>query len=363
MAKTSLSDIGIRALPLPEKGQRNYWDEKLPSFGVRVSQAGSKTFILNSDNTFITIGKFGVLSLAAARAEAKRLLAEKTLGKLRPQSTSFANALEDFLEEKARRRRPSTVRDHKRHLSLLGFKGPLTAITHRDLERKLKKLPPSEFNHRLSCAKTFFTWAQKKRYITDNPTVGLSPYGHTSRTRVLSDQEIHAIWKAADGTFGTIVKLLILTSMRRGECAALHTSWIDLENKTLTIPAMVTKNGREHVIPLGNIAMDILSPLPDKPSLLFPARGTSSPFNGWSKSKAALDSLTGMTGWTLHDIRRSVATKLAEMGVQPHVIERLLNHVSGQISGVAAIYNRATYIAEMRDAIDKWEARLAVILQ
>jgi integrase len=93
---------------------------------------------------------------------------------------------------------------------------------------------------------------------------------------------------------------------------------------------------------------------------LFPARGTNSskPFSGWSKSKAALDKLSAVSDWTLHDLRRTFATRLAELGVAPHVIERLLNHVTGTVSGVAAVYNRASYLAEMRAAIEVWEAYL-----
>jgi integrase len=82
------------------------------------------------------------------------------------------------------------------------------------------------------------------------------------------------------------------------------------------------------------------------------------PFAGWSKAKSLLDNVSGVSGWTLHDIRRTVATRLAEMGVAPHVIERLLNHTTGQISGVAAIYNRARYLDEMRQALELWENHL-----
>jgi site-specific recombinase XerD len=138
---------------------------------------------------------------------------------VRPPSISFSAAVEEFLDEKALRRRPITVADHKRHLGLLGFMGSLANISQADLSRKLKTLPRSEFNHRLSCAKTFFTWAQKKRYITDNPTGAFTPYTIASRSRVLTDDELKAVWiasKQIGGRFGVIVKLLILTGMMRG---------------------------------------------------------------------------------------------------------------------------------------------------
>src|ERR1019366_133812 len=208
MAKIAFSDTKLRSLPAPARGQVAYWDDKLPGFGIRVSQGGTKTFVLKRNNSLITIGKFGILSLAEARSEAKRLLAEFTLGKVRPQSKSYPAAVEEFLDEKATRRRPITVATLKRHLGLLDFKGPLADISQADLSRKLKTLPRSEFNHRLSCAKTFFTWAQKKRYVTDNPTSGFTPLTIASRSRVLNDQELKAVWKAAEqteGHFGIIV--------------------------------------------------------------------------------------------------------------------------------------------------------------
>jgi integrase len=230
----------------------------------------------------------------------------------------------------------------------------------------MKSLARSEFNHRLSCAKTFFTWAQKKRYIVDNPTAGFTPHSIVSRSRVLTDDELRAVWNAAEeaeGHFGVIVRLLILTGMRRGECAALQTSWI--HDSTIVLPKEATKNGREHVFPIEALATSILaSALPsDASTRLFPARGKSeTPFNGWSKGKVALDKLASIAPWTLHDLRRTFATNLAKMGVAPHIVERLINHVTGTISGVAAIYNRHAYMDEMRAAIVAWEKRLTTIL-
>jgi integrase len=160
-------------------------------------------------------------------------------------------------------------------------------------------------------------------------------------------------------TFAAIVQLLVLTGQRRGEIAALRADYIS--NDLCTLPATLTKNKREHAFPIGTAASSILStPLAGSSNgLLFPARGQPSrPFNGWSKSKVALDKLSGVSDWTLHDLRRTFATRLAELGVAPHVIERLLNHVTGTVSGVAAVYNRASYIAEMRAAIELWERYL-----
>jgi integrase len=199
---------------------------------------------------------------------------------------------------------------------------------------------------------------------------------------VLSDDELHSIWRACEQRiafddeacggfkttmpdivkmprqFAAIVQLLILTGARRGEIAGLRADYVS--NDTCTLPSALTKNKREHTFPLSETTSSLLSTALQPPrtsELLFPARGSfTRPFNGWSKSKVALDELSGVSGWTLHDLRRTFATRLAELAVAPHVIERLLNHVTGTVSGVAAVYNRASYMAEMRAAIDLWDA-------
>jgi integrase len=330
-----------------------------------VSQGGTKTFLLKHQNSFITLGRFGVLTLSEARTEAKRLLAEFTLGKVRPQSITYQNAIELFLEEKTKARRARTVADYKRLLNRFNFKGQLSELTHQELQRRIKRFTAEgEYNHLLVTLKVFCNWAIKRRYIEHNPTMGLSGHHRPTRSRVLTDAELKAVWNAAgqiQGHAGTITKLLMLTGQRRGEMSALRADYVC--DNLCTIPKELAKNGREHTFPLGTLAPRLLEEVtPDPCGLLFPARGCTTPFNGWGKSKAQLDKLANIAPWTLHDLRRTFATNLAQLGVAPHIIERLLNHISGQISGVSAIYNRATYLDEMTAAIQQWEAKLASLL-
>jgi integrase len=364
MPKAHFSDLFLRAIKPPASGQIDFWDTSFPGFGCRVSQGGSKTFILNIRNRRRTLGRYGILSLAKAREEARRLLAEKTLGKLQPQSISFASAVELFLDDKSRSKRPATVDRYRRSLAKFTFKGQLADLSHHETSRQIGKIKhPSAYDHAIMDSKVFFNWCKKRHYIQHNPVEGLSQNAKTTRARVLTEDELKAVWTASDGcgTFGAITKLLILTGQRRGEIAALQSSWIN--EHSITFPKEITKNGREHILPVGKWATSIVVPL-RADGLLFPARGSiSKPFNGWSKSKAALDKASGVSDWTLHDLRRTFATRLADMGIAPHVIERMLNHVSGTISGVAAVYNRARYMNEMRAAIDEWEQRLTTILQ
>jgi integrase len=365
MPSELLSDVLIRSLPAREK-QYDVWDTKLPAFGIRVSPRGAKTFVLNQDKARRSIGRYGVISLSEARAEAKRQIAEKTLGRIRPQSITYEQAVKVFLEEKGERRKARTVADHKRHLNKLGFKCQLAEVKHQDMERKLKRLPPSEFNHRLACAKTFFTWAQKKRYITDNPTVGLSPHKRPSRKRILTDTELGIVWRATDnltGHFKEIVRLLILMGQRRGETAALRDLYYSDNQQTVTLPADVTKNGREHTFPVGPVAAEILARniRKERPSpLLFQAVGSDNPFSGWSKCKAELDKLAPIAAWTLHDLRRTFRTTLGRLKVRPDIAERLVNHVSAR-TDMEETYDLHLYLEEMREAIEKWEAFLKTV--
>ena len=139
---------------------------------------------------------------------------------------------------------------------------------------------------------------------------------------------------------------------------------VDLDEKTWTLPAEFTKNKREHVVPLTALAVSLLEQAPRlSDTLVFPARGRNDrAFSGWSKSKRRLDDASGVTGWTLHDIRRTVATGMARLGVAQHVVERVLNHASGTFAGVAGVYNRFGYLPEMRDALERWEKHVLALV-
>jgi integrase len=197
-----------------------------------------------------------------------------------------------------------------------------------------------------------------------------------ARDRVLTDEELRGIWKACeqrDGspihhagdnsmsspalgvTFCAIVQLLMLTGMRRSECASLEAKFF--KGDLCTLPSALCKNAREHCFPIGDFSKRLLAPfVAASPSgLLFVARGsTDRPFSGWSKSKAALDSLSGITDWTLHDLRRTYRTIHARIGTPPHIAERLVNHVSSR-SEVEAIYDRFNYLEPMRAAVQNFE--------
>lgn len=342
-----LTDATVRSLKPPKKGQKLYRDPGLPGFGCRVSQGGTKSFVLvqGKECRMTTIGRVGIITLAQARTEAKRLLAETTLGKVRPQSIRYEQAVELFLADKAQNRRPATVADYKRRLKRLGFRGQLSDISHTEAAQRLNKLTaPSERSHALVAGKVFFEWCRKRRYIEHNPLYGLSKPKHAARKRVLSDDELKRIWAATEEPTlpNHITRLLMATGQRRGEVE----QWLPqfLSAGLLTVPGTITKNHQEQLLPLGPLALQLLE--------TFPVRYAS-----WGQYKAELDERTGINQpWMLRDLRRTFRTNLARLGVAPHIAERLMHHISSA-DPIQLVYDRHSYIEEMKSAMlahDAW---------
>jgi integrase len=309
------------------------------------------------------IGRVGILTLAEARELARKFLAQRTLGKRENPTLKFEDALAIFLESQAERIRPSTMRDYKRLLDT-HFKPKLKGKSLADIQTHhltaiIDKLLPTkaECNYAFAVIRRFFRWAVSRRDLTHSPLEGIGlPTKTETRERVLSLSEIAEIWrKSGDTHFGRIIRLCIVTGQRRGEIAAIKEEWINKANYTITFPASITKNRRAHTFPYPPLA----EPLLEGAGLLFPARGKDTPFNGWSKSKAALDKkLKNVAPFTIHDLRRSTATLLAAH-TSPHIVERILNHTQ---QGVGPIYNRHAYIDEMRSSLDRHAQFLQTLL-
>jgi integrase len=212
---------------------------------------------------------------------------------------------------------------------------------------------------------TFFTWCMRQGIAESNPTIGTeAPKQPAARDRVLDDQELAAVWRAcADDEFGKIVRLLILTGCRRQEIGGMRQSELDLDAVTWTLPKERAKNKRAHTLPLHGLALSIVKSIPMRIGRdhLF---GDYSPegFTAWYKPKLVLDRDSHVTDWDLHDIRRTVATGMANLGVLPHVVEAALNHVSGAKAGVAGIYNRSSYEREVRAALAAWEDQVRALI-
>jgi integrase len=252
---------------------------------------------------------------------------------------------------------------------------PVDKIRRRDI-RELLEVSKARgasivANRELGILKRFFNWCVDGEIIDTSPAFRLAkPSVENKRTRLLSDAELRLIWLAAEieaYPFGDIVRLLILTAQRRGEVAGLVRPEINLAAKAWILPAERTKNGLPHFVPLSADAVGILERAPkfvDEDHLY--GLGGRSPFSGFSRGKARLDErilklakaedprAKDMPEWNLHDLRRTVATGASRLGVDPHVVEAILNHQSGTKAGVAGIYNLWTYEREKREALDLW---------
>jgi integrase len=223
---------------------------------------------------------------------------------------------------------------------------------------------PVSANRTLSALRKLFNWARGRYGLSANPCDMVEmPGAETARDRVLDDDELGAVWRAADavnGHFGSVIKLLILTGQRRSEVAGTDWRELDLPTKTWKLPRGRVKNDNGHEVPLSAQALAVIDDVHRIAGrgLLFTTTGRT-PISGFTRVKAEIDALSGVKDWTLHDLRRTAASGMARLGVQLPVIEKILNHTSGTFRGVVGIYQRHTYADEKRAALDLWGAHVA----
>jgi integrase len=213
--------------------------------------------------------------------------------------------------------------------------------------------------------KTFFGWCVGRAILDASPAKGIAaPAREATRDRVLSDEELARIIIAArrvNGPYGSIVEFLALTGQRREEVARLTWDELDLAGRLWTIPSSRTKNGKPHIVHLSHEAVALLRRLPRLGRFVFSLSGAKA-FQSFSAAKRELDKLSGVSDWRLHDLRRTCVSGMARLGVAPHVADKVLNHQTGTISGVAAVYQRHEFLAEREDALDRWAAHVAALL-
>ena len=364
-----LTRPGVSRLVLPPgKTEQIVFDESLPGFGIRIRAGGKRTWIaqyrVGRQQRRATIGSVETVDLEDARKRAKEILAKVQLGgdpQTEKAETRARTALTlgsvaaAYLERYAKDRlRPKTLADTRRYLRV-SWKAlhdiPLSKIDRKLVAANLGDIAGASgkitANRARASLSAVFSWAMREGIAEANPVIGTNRAAdEVSRERVLSDEELRAVWRACrDDDYGRIVRLLMLTGQRREEVGGLAGAEIDLIGRRWSIPRERTKNRLSHEVPLSSLAMGLVTsgPAAVRQGLVF-GEGQG-PFQGWSKAKAALDRRIAQGGvrlapWRLHDLRRTVATRMAELGVLPHVVEAVLNHISGHRAGVAGIYNR-----------------------
>jgi integrase len=244
---------------------------------------------------------------------------------------------------------------------------PVASITRRDVVGVLDTLRLSgtrtEAENMLKQLKALFNWALSRDAVTTNPCNGIRlPRRTVERDRVLSDAEISAVWQAATQLpqpWPGLIRILILTGQRRCEVSGM--SWAEIDDRTWLIARERVKKDRPHAVPLTAMALEVLNDraVEGRSGFVFSSDGGITSSSNFSKTKAKLDALSGVTGWVLHDLRRTVRSKMAELGVPREVARKVLNH---EDSVVDRIYNRHEYLAEKREALERWETRLLEIM-
>ncbi|MFL5337251.1 MAG: tyrosine-type recombinase/integrase, partial [Geminicoccaceae bacterium] len=281
------------------------------------------------------------------------------------------------------RQRPRTLAERKRHLErdwkpLAGV--PIDSVERAQIAAHLARIAaehgPIAANRSRGTLHALFVWAMGEGMASGNPVVGTNKPGQErSRARTLKLWELARVWQATEGPgdFNAIVRLLLLTGQRRDEVAGMRWSEVGLEKAVWSLPGRRTKNKRDHDVPLSDAALAVLAFLPRREGRELIFGKAAGPFSGWQYAKARLDKrIAGlqtedgaqdkagpkgsvMEPWVLHDLRRTVATlMIEEAGILPHVVEAVINHVSGHRAGVAGVYNRATYAREKREALTRW---------
>jgi integrase len=378
-----LDTRSIATLDLAGKRDAIFFDDDLPGFGYRLRVGAGGKKILKSwivqyrragSSRRLLLGAGEVLSAEQARAAAKKVLAKIALGE-DPQAEradrrgkdrlNLRGVVDEYLAARKPDIRRRTYVGVRRYLTGLYFKPlhgmPIDTVSRRDIAARLVTITREHGSVVASRARaalsTFFVWCLRMGLTESNPTIGVvKPKEGKPRERVLNDQELAAIWReCGDDDYGRIIRLIILLGCRRQEIGGLCWSELDLDRGVWRLPAERSKNGRAHELPLMPMAIDILKHVPRRLTRdqLFGARSGNG-FSAWDKCKQELDARSGVVGWTHHDLRRSSATKMADIGIAPHVIEQILGHTSGHKAGVAGIYNRSSYEREVRAALALW---------
>ena len=416
MPRTRLTQLAADRLTPPKTGRVIHWDRTLPGFGLRITAKGAKSWVamyrVNGKAVMETIGSLAKLPdigeardlarVSMQKAEAgTHPVEEKRAEGARGAANTVRTAVDRYLAEGGRSSKtgawkPKTAKEWRRIFvhDVLPRWGdrPLAEIAKGDVlalvndkagtrERKRKGAPSSgaavQAGKTLTRLRTFFAWAAANDLIGADPSIGvLRPAREAQRDRVLSDSEIAAFWTATGALgypFGPLFRLLLMTAQREIEVAGMR--WSEIEDPDApvvwTVPGARTKNGKPHIVHLSALAAEVIGGVPriEGQDLLFSRTGKTAA-SGFSSAKARLDARTlgarrkaaddrqaeavELDAWVLHDLRRTATTGMAQLGIAPHVADRILNHQAGTIRGVAAVYNRFEYLAERKAALEAW---------
>ena len=395
LTKATIGAVEIQ----PGKTERIIFDDALPGFGIRLRAGGKRTWIVQyrvgTKHRRVTLANAAALDPEEARKRAREILAKVQLGgdpqiekaQARARAAiTLSGVTNDYLRLVETRLRPTSYveaeRYLRRYLAPL-HDSPLHSVGRREVASWLNGVAAQHGLHAANrgrtCLSALFTWAMRQGIVETNPVTATGKaVEETSRTRVLTAGEIAEIWRACrDDDHGRIVKLLLLTGQRRNEVGGMRWCEIDKASEVWRLPAERTKNGLPHDVPLSRAVREILETVPRRAGREFLFGESAGSYQGWSRAKTSLDkrinetriwmhgrNTQGIYPWRLHDLRRTVVTHMNEnLGVLPHVVEAVVNHITGPARmGVAGVYNRATYATEKTAALENWSQYLHQII-
>jgi integrase len=383
-----LTQRTIETFELPAgKDDHIEFDDDLPGSGFRIRSSGARTWIfqykLGARSPRIMLGKATALSSAQARKMATELYSRVRLGfdparakdegRIHAAETVGAT-LEIYLPHKKANMRPRSYSETERHLlkhCRALHRLPLVEVNRRAIAARLGAITvasgPSAANRVRDSLQAFFSWTIAQGLLDYNPVVGTVVNQERPRERVLADHELAAIWAATEGggSYNAIVQLLMLLGARRNEIAYLRQS--EIHDDKIVLPSTRTKNDREFILPLSPLAQSVLAAYRRRDGEFVFSNLRGRPPGGWGRAKAALDQRIRASGielepWTHHDLRRTMSTRMHEIGIQPHIVEAVINHV-GHKAGIAGVYNKAAYTKEKVTALRVWSEYLLAVLE
>jgi integrase len=366
----------------PPPGEREIeFDDDIAGWGLRRGSSWIFQYKIGAKHRRLTFGRYPALDVHARVRLGQDPAGVKAAARVYAEET-FAACAGKYLAWQRQQVRPVTYRENERHLlrNLAPLHGlRIDTLDRRTIAAQLTRLTaaigPRQANATRSSLAKFLKWCLREGLVESNQALLTNKNAENRRDRALSDSELAEVWRALpDNDFGTITKILALTGQRKREVADLAWSEIDFDRGMICLPARRVKNHRDHAVPLSDPVLALLEAKERRygRNLVFGARQGG--FSGWSKLKRGLDAAIfaarkqadkkakPMVPWIIHDLRRACATGMAELGVQPHIIEAVLNHVSGAKAGVAGIYNRASYEGEKRAALSLWADHVTALV-
>jgi integrase len=382
VVKLKMTARGVEAIGVPASGQIDFWDADNPGFGLRVSAGGRKAWIVmyrhGDVKRRLTLGTYPTISLAEARVKAARAhhavqydgRDPATEKKAARKAESFSDLAHEYIELYAKRHKRSWRKDllilEKDVLPRFGHR-KAKEITRRDIIALLDDIvargAPIQANRSLEITRKLFNWAVSRDILGANPCYGVSkPSSENRSDRVLSEEEIRAVWAALEYEVpltAATFKLRLLTAQRGAEVLAMR--WDQISNDWWTIPAEVAKNGLAHRVPLSPQSLALLDeicPLGNGSEWVFPgARGDGhrvAIHKAHNRIRRRAD-----VAFVPHDLRRTAASHMTSMGISRLVVSKILNHVE---TGVTSVYDRHSYDREKRASLDAWARRVEEIV-